>query len=124
MRVAWAQKHGLKEASGHPCLGRLIGLSCWVYRQSRYRRVGIKEIDCEPPQSDHASLWNKNGRAAAFVMQPYQYSSRSIDWVLAFCKRYKLELRISTDQSWHFPGRTTLFVVAKRGVLVPKKAVI
>lgn len=121
---SWAQKHGLKPATGHPCLGRLVGKTCWVYRDSRYRKTNVKEVDCEPPKSDHASLWNKDGKTAAFVMQPYEYSGESIDWILAFCRKYRLELRISTDQSWHFPGRTTLFVIARRGVLASKKAVI
>jgi hypothetical protein len=65
-------------------------------------------------------MWIKDGRPAAYVMQPYQYGSKSIDWVLEFCKTHRLELRVSTDDSWHFPGMTTLFVIARRGMLKPK----
>lgn len=123
LKKSWALRHGLRESTGHPCLARLVGKTCWIYRDARYQRK-CEELECDAPQADHTSMWIKDGRPAAYVMQPYQYGSASIDWVLAFCKTYRLELRVSTDDSWHFPGMTTLFVIARRGMLQPKKKVV
>jgi hypothetical protein len=120
LKASWAKKHGLRESTGHPCLARLVGKSCWVYRDARFKKKA-EEIDCDVPKADHTSLWTKGGRAAAYVMQPYGISSRTMDWVYAFCRKYGLKLMISTDQSWHFPGKSTMLVIYRNGALSESK---
>lgn len=84
------------------------------------RREGL--VECILPGSDHTTFWLKGGRPAVYATQPYQLSSANLDKIIEFCKHYRLELRISTDDSWHNPGETTLVMVARRGVLASKKA--
>jgi hypothetical protein len=117
MEAAWARGHGLQRSRGHPCLARLVGKSCWVYKMAGIHTPLKEVISCDLPGSDHVSFWLKGGRPAAYVMQPYEVSSESLDGIFEFCKKHKLKVSISTDKSWHNPGKTTLIVIYKPGVM-------
>lgn len=96
-RERWAKVHGLRQSGGYQLIRRLAGAS------GCERCAGG---DCRPPGADHDSLWNKDGKPAVFVTQPYRLSWDSMVRMVDYCRQHALEADISADRSWHFPGWT------------------
>ena len=99
---SWAKQRELKRSNGHPCINRLLGRRCFGHG-------GCLNF----PGSDHASLWNKAGRPHTYVTQPYQLNLKELEAISTFCREYKLEVLISAQDSWHFPGATILLEVTR-----------
>ncbi len=93
------ETEGLRESTSC-CIKWLLGRRCY------YHGGGNDRHACEPPATDHASLWNKNGKPEMFVSQPYGISWRQLRAIVAFCEAHGLEVSIDARGSWHFPGRT------------------
>lgn len=97
-------------ASTTACIGRLIG--GWggcKHGWNQPRDVPDDHPPCNPPHSDHADLWLRDGEPAAFTMHLYDVDQEVLDDVLAFADTHGLEVSVEAG-SWYFPGRTTLIV--------------
>jgi len=99
------------QAKGHICLRRLLGKRC-SYNSHQ-------EPPCQPPGSDHPSLWNQAGKPVCFVFQPYSLSGENLAALTDLCRKHNLTMSISGQASWHFPGRTILVELMRNS---PKEA--
>jgi hypothetical protein len=99
----WAALRGLKPAGGHPCVHRLLGKRC----------SGLGDEPCYPPNSDHLSMWNRNGRPYCLVSQPYGLNHKQIQEIMHYCQTKGLTVDIDTWPAWHFPG-VVLHVLIRR----------
>lgn len=106
----FASKHGLKPASGTVCLGRLFGKG---YQQICDESDGMPHI---PPGNDHASLWARGSQPVVYVFQPYKdaLTPTVLARLTIFCQEYKLALTVLEDESFHYPGKTTLVMIQRR----------
>ena len=95
LKAQWAESYGLKESKrSQVCICSLYGAK------------GCGKYICQnvPPQSDHATLWNLNGKPTVFVMQPYGLI-HVVNLVLWCHERSTpLEVNIDTWPAWHYPG--------------------
>ncbi len=98
-KKAWTESTGLKETKKMPTLKNFIGPNA--------------DRDY-PPGADHMSIWNKDGKPYAYVMQPYQLSAGEIKELTVFCEEHNLSLDIDSQRSWDYPGRTLLVVLTKK----------
>jgi len=105
LRKMWADYHGLKQSFANPCIFSIMGKRC----PSRH----MDPDECRPPMSDHISNWNKNGKPEVFVTQPYPQPVSEIEKLIAFCKTRKLQLKIGTWPSWHFPGSCLMIEIRR-----------
>jgi hypothetical protein len=104
---AFVKRYGLKRANGGQCIQRLTQGRC-------YGGYPHKRCACRPPAADHITLWNKDGKPAIYVSQPYGLSYKDLQETLAFCEAYHLNVLVDTWPSWHFPGHTlSLLYTAK-----------
>ena len=95
LKTEWADRYGLKESKrSQVCICPLYGAK------------GCKKYICQnvPPQSDHATLWNLNGKPTVFVMQPY--GPIRADSLVLWCRARStpLEVNINTWPAWHYAG--------------------
>lgn len=107
---AFSIKHRLKRCSGTVCLGRLFGKPC--------KHLGgmSDSIPHVPPGNDHCSLWAREGRPVAYVFQPYSdvLTAEVLDRLAVFCREYQLVYTISEEQSFHYPGKTSLVIIERQ----------
>lgn len=85
-------------AKSSHCIQRLLGKSCAVNRH--------KICDCRPPGDDHGDLWMKDGKPHLWVSQPYKIGGNTLLKSLEFAKANNLEIDISAEASYYYPGRT------------------
>ena len=106
----FASKHGLKPASGTVCLGRLFGKRC---QQICDESDGMPHT---PPGSDHASLWARDSQPVAYVFQPYNdaLTPGALEHLTIFCQEYGFTLTVLEDESFHYPGKTTLVMIERQ----------
>lgn len=97
---AWASRYRLRRSGGNCCVARLLGKRCRQYE--RYEKG--QEHPCQPPGSDHARLWSRDGKPAAFTFQPYGLSHDTLKDLLTYCERWGLRVTIDAWPAGHFPG--------------------
>lgn len=97
----------------HPCITRIIGRRCRIARLRR-RASWYDDIEdgppCRPPGDDHPSVWVRDGRAVAYVSQPYHLHHESLADIVSFCRQWGLRADIVASPSPHFPGQTITIV--------------
>lgn len=95
LRDEWARQRGLKQSKKRPfCVCRLLDKRCSHY--------GASSCPNSPPETDHPSLWCRDGKAHTFVSQPYQLlDPERLD---RFCRERGLKCTITTWPAWHYPG--------------------
>ncbi|EEG78368.1 hypothetical protein [Dethiobacter alkaliphilus] len=98
-KKAWAEKHGLTESRGATTLKKFLG-----------KDPGRKY----PPGADHKSIWNKDGKPYAYVMQPYSLGWTDLKALVDFCEQHGLDMSMDAQSSWDYPGRTMLIVLTKK----------
>ena len=98
----------------------VLSLAFRDWRQ--FRRKGcdpVAEKYCwtEPPISDHSSMHGQPGESkpSEYVTQPYQVSLKDLRDLVAYCDRNNLDCSIDPGASWHFPGRTLLISICRKG---------
>ncbi len=71
--------------------------------------------DCRPPHWDHPSTFRScSTRELILVGQPYapcddaDYMARFTASCEAFARDWHLTVRVSVEESWHYPGKTVL----------------
>jgi hypothetical protein len=91
----------------HVCLHRLLGERC---PDSRKR-------SCDSPPrlltGQHTSEWQQNGHTVAIVSQPYALAHDDLQGYLAVCARHGLQLTVSAETSWHFPGHSLAVILTR-----------
>lgn len=102
----WIETNGLKEAKGFVCVQRLLGKQCGVSRQ--------KHCDCQPPGTDHPTLWLKDGKPKFFVSQPYLFEGETLKAVNAFCDEHGLNFQITAKGAFYFPSAALCVVFTRR----------
>jgi hypothetical protein len=76
--------------------------------------------DCLPPERDHTQVFKRADGKLVFTSQPYigraiqgadleQFKLKLEAWAAPF----GLSVRISEEDSWHFPGHTILYEIWK-----------
>lgn len=98
-KEAWAESTGFKESKKMPTLKNFIG---------------PKADRDYPPGADHMSIWNKDGKPFAYVMQPYQLDPAVLRHLMVFCEEQNLDCFIDSKGSWDYPGMTLLVVLTKK----------
>lgn len=71
---------------------------------------------------DHTTSWYSREKRT-YIIATNPYASWEIDDTLARNEHFralsvKLDIAASQDASWHMPGSTTLFLFARKGVLI------
>lgn len=99
-----SERGRLRQSNGAPCVERLLGKRC--------RYASDEDHTCQPPGSDHPSLWLLDGKPTLYVTQPYSLSWESLGGIVDFCRARGLEASVSAASSWHFPGWTVAVVIA------------
>lgn len=87
---AWAERHRLRKSQRwHVCPCQLIG--------------GRTSPDCPDGGGwlDHVSLWNRDGKPAVFVSQPYGVTTRGLSVLLDWARAHDVHVNIN---SWSFYG--------------------
>jgi hypothetical protein len=107
---AWQRREGVTPATGHACLGRLIGRKCDQYSYYRARR----EVPCALPGADHITLWLKDGIPEVYVTQPYYLHEDTMGAIAALCERWGLRCTVSTWPAWHFPSGVLSILVRRK----------
>jgi hypothetical protein len=78
-----------------------------------YKLKEFEETNYRPPASDHDSLFDRDGKPAVFVTQPYSLGLEDLKDIVKYCEKYGLKVSIS-GLSWHFPGDTILIQYEKK----------
>ena len=106
---AFAIRHRLRRCTGTVCLSRLFGGRC--------RHVGGESGPTPhvPPGNTHPSLWARDGQPVVYVFQPYKdaLTADVLERLAEFCQEYELAFTISEEQSFHYPGKTTLVMIER-----------
>lgn len=103
----WAEKYGLRPSTRHICLNFLIG---------RRHKWGMQGDDCIiPPGLDHANLWLRDGKTVCLTSQPYQLSGHDVFQLGRLAGVYDLDLHISTQPAWWFPGACLMVELWRKG---------
>lgn len=95
-----------RRSMSHPCVHRLFNKRC----PDRYGGNWFAEWDgkmpCHPPATDHPSLWLKDGKAIAFVSEPYGLVMKDTIEMVNFAERWGLTFEMLPWASPHYPGHT------------------
>jgi len=51
---------------------------------------------------DHTSVWNKDGKVAAIVTQPYEIDEYDLEDIHALCKTLDITVTVSNRWNWHY----------------------
>jgi len=73
-----------------------------------------------PPESEHISLWIKDGLPERFVSQPYELQMDAVREMISYCDKHDLTFTIH-GASWHFPGATVLVEFRRKDTFVKFK---
>lgn len=106
---AFAQRYGLTRCYGTVCLGRLFRKRC--------QHIGESDgMPHTPPGNEHPSLWARDGSPVAYVFQPYKdaLTADLLERLAEFCQEYGLAFTVSESESFHYPNRTTLVMIARK----------
>jgi hypothetical protein len=79
-------------------------------------------MSCQPPGSDHSTLWLRGGRPEVFVTQPYNWGDDTAQAAVAFAREHGLRFTIRPDLSWHYPGHTMLVLWRRAAETKPEGA--
>ena len=108
--ILWHWKElGYTESKRVPCLHLLSDVKCPVAISD------IKSGDdiCLPRWMDHTSVWNKNGKVAAIVTQPYQLYGDDLAEIHALCKTLDITVTVSNRWNWHY--KEVMSIVFEKG---------
>ena len=107
--ILWHWKElGYTESKRTPCLHLLSDVKCPEPMKSK-RWSG----QCMPFCEDHTSVWNKDGKVAAIVTQPYEIDEVDLENIYTFCKNLGVTVRISAYWNWHY--KDAISIVFERG---------
>lgn len=104
------RRMGYTQSRGTPCVHRLLG-----------KRSCRGERDCLPPDSDHVTLWNRDGKPAMLVSQPYGVFHDALKGTLAFAEERGLSVFIDAGFSWYWCGTTVAVILTRKGEFHPSK---
>ena len=91
--ILWQWKElGYTESKRTPCLHLLSGVKC---TEKKFKSR------CMPFCADHTSVWNKDGKVAAIVTQPYEIDEVDLKDIYTFCKNFGVTVEISAYWNWH-----------------------
>ena len=103
--LLWQWKEeGYTESKRRPCLHFLAGVKC---TEDHFKGK------CMPFCADHTSVWNKNGKVAAIVTQPYEIDEDDLEDIYTLCKNLGVTVRISAYWNWH--SKDAISIVFERG---------
>ena len=63
--------------------------------------------------ADHTSVWNKDGKVAAIVTQPYEIDEVDLEDIYEKCSRLGVPVEISAYWNWHH--KDAISIIFKRG---------
>ena len=69
------------------------------------------------PGEDHACMFDKDGKPAIFVFQPYHLDLEQLRGIVNTCDAYNLDVSISTQPAWHYPGHVLFVEIEIRGAM-------
>jgi len=99
----WLESRNVTLSRGEQWVGPLLG------KRGRYDdEGGVREHI--PGCEDHISLWNKDGKPALFVCQPYH---ADVHQLVHWCEERGLRASVQARRSWWFPGSTLLIEVSR-----------
>lgn len=101
VRRDWAREHNLVPAGGQRTWTRLIGRAPW-----------------HPPPlpgEDHGRLWNRDGKAVCYTIEPYGFKWADLAALVDLCRDNGLEASI-TPTSPYFPGYAVMIEIWRAGV--------
>ena len=99
----WTKEIGFTESKAKPCLHNLAGITCPEKKLPHGEWVLTKDQTCMPRCADHTTVWNKDGKIAAIVTQPYQINDEDIAEIYKLCRELALRVEISNKWNWHYP---------------------
>ena len=110
-RIEYLRKYGLRECRKVPC-GCILSGS---------KRCIDRDAECQAPYWDHPSLFKSQATGElVLVYQPYLPKDYSKDYVDRFTERveawsalWHFTVRVSVEESFHYPGRTVLVELRK-----------
>ena len=105
--AAWKGR-GFTESKRKPCLHLLAEVKCPVPRMPHGVWISTKDGVCMPRCMDHTSVWNKDGKVAAIVTQPYQLDEEDLAEIYALCKTIGVTVEISNGWNWHYKEAMSL----------------
>src|SRR5699024_1940126 len=73
-------------------------------------------VDLRFPLSDHARLWNKDGKPFSYTSEPYNLSKNDMKKLMDHCEKYGLDFHISNN-SFHYPAGTLFIEIKKQNRL-------
>lgn len=99
------RRHGVKERRRSPyCICSMIGRRCGRFAECLANLI--------PPRADHVTHWHRGGRRTSiYVMQPYGWEDDDREALRAFLAPHNLDFYDSLDESWWYPGETTLVAI-------------
>jgi len=108
--ILWQWKElGYTESSRRPCLHLLSDVKCPVDINDIKSGVGT----CLPVCEDHTSVWNKDGKVAAIVTQPYEIDEYDLEDIHALCKTLDITVTVSNRWNWHYKEVISLVFMKK-----------
>ena len=108
--ILWHWKElGYTESSRQPCLHLLSDVKCPVAINDIKSGVGT----CLPLCEDHTSVWNKDGKVAAIVTQPYAIDEVDLENIYTLCKTLGITVTVSNRWNWHY--KEVMSIVFERG---------
>ena len=107
--ILWHWKElGYTESKRVPCLHLLSDVKCPEPMKSK-RWSG----QCMPFCEDHTSVWNKDGKVAAIVTQPYEIDEVDLENIHALCKTLDITVTVSNRWNWHYKEVISLVFMKK-----------
>ena len=103
-KLAIWKERGFTESKRIPCLHLVARVKC----PRKPTELAIRDGRCMPRCADHTSVWNKNGRVAAIVTQPYHLYEDDLSEIYDFCKTLGITVSVSTEWNWHYHGTVSL----------------
>jgi len=113
--ILWHWKElGYTESKRVPCLHLLSDVKCPfdVKGPDRFNKVQTRGI-CMPHCADHTSVWNKDGKVAAIVTQPYAIDEYDLEDIHALCKTLGIIVTVSNRWNWHY--KEVMSIVFEKG---------
>ena len=106
---AFAARHGLSRCTGTVCLSRLFGGRCRHVSGESSRTPHV------PPGNSHPSLLARDSQLVVYVFQPYkeEMTDDFLKDLAEFCRGCGLVYTLSEEESFHYPGKTTLVMIER-----------
>lgn len=110
LQAAWAKAHGLRRSNRrHRCMVALTDTP-------RTHAFRCEHCHATPTNIlDHVTLWNRDGRPAVLVSQPYpsELSPAGLAWLEDHTSALGLVYSITDEPSWWCPGWTKFVVITR-----------